>query len=56
MWPLAQGVMRGLSLFSSVSYNHMTYGSNVSIMDGDGIFHDVHGAKMTGYPRVRYKA
>ncbi|GBR11943.1 TonB-dependent receptor [Acetobacter oeni] len=54
--PFTQGIMRGLSLFNSVSYNHMTYGSNVSIMDGEGVFHNVRGAKMTGYPQVMYKA
>ncbi|MBO1359003.1 TonB-dependent receptor plug domain-containing protein [Acetobacter sacchari] len=54
--PFASGPLRGLSIYNSVSYNHFTYSKNVSIMDGNGDYHDLRGAKMTGYPQVMYKA
>ncbi|AHI25070.1 TonB-dependent receptor [Komagataeibacter swingsii] len=52
--PFKRGVMKGLSAFSSISYNHSTYGSDFP--NGSGGYADTRGKKFVNFPQIMYKA
>ncbi|WP_025840402.1 TonB-dependent receptor [Asaia platycodi] len=45
--------IKGLSLYNSVSYNHSTYGGNITT--ADGVYY-TKGKKVVNYPQFMYKA
>lgn len=45
--------LKGLSISSNVSYNHATYGSNIS---ENGVTYHIKGQQIVNYPRFMYKA
>ncbi|GCE82568.1 TonB-dependent receptor [Komagataeibacter diospyri] len=51
--PFQHGVMKGLSMFNSVSYNHATYGSN---LESGGQLYSVNKKNIVNYPQVMYKS
>ncbi|GCE89102.1 TonB-dependent receptor [Komagataeibacter diospyri] len=51
--PFQSGVMKGLSMFNSISYNHATYGSN---LESAGHTYDVNKKNIVNYPKFMYKS
>lgn len=51
--PFRNGVLKGVSLFNSISYNHSTYGKDIT---SGGETYPVANKKIVNYPQLMYKS